>query len=144
MSFDKQALFSEAQAITVTAVSTNFLNLGVPKTPPGSPAPLKRDIGGGNNVPLTINVDADFAGLTSLTATIEVAVDDAFTAPKVAGSTGPIPLASLVRNAKLPLNMVPFGADMQYMRLNYTVVGTATAGTVTAGISLGVNTNVGQ
>lgn len=139
---DNQNLFSDHQAITASAPSTNFINLGTPNTPPGSPAPLKRDIGGGNNMPLSIIVEADFAGLTSLTVNIEVDDNSAFSSPKVVGSTGAIPVAQLKRGEALPLATVPPGVDEKYMRLNYVVGGVnATAGTISAGISGGVRTN---
>lgn len=139
---DVQALFSDKQAITTTAASTNFINLGTPDTVPGAPAATKRDLGGGSNIPLTILVEEAFATLTSLQVDLQVDDNSSFSSPKVVGSTGAIPVASLVAGAKLPLPVVPFGADEQYMRLNYTVVGTAaTAGSITAGISTGIQTN---
>lgn len=140
--WDLQAKFSTDQVVTVTAASTNHINLGTPATPPGSPAPLKRDIGGGGNMPIKLMVTEAFATLTSLEASIEVDDNSSFSSPKTVGSTGVIPVADLVEGKILPLNCVPFGVDQQYMRLKYTVAGSAaTTGQITAGITTGVNTN---
>ncbi len=139
---DAQNLFSDAQAITASAASTNFLNLGTPETPPGSPAPLTRDIGGGNNQPLLIEVTETFAGATSLEVSLEVDDNSSFSSAKTVGTTGAIPVADLVQGKILPLNMVPVGADEQYMRLQYTVAGGPfTAGSVVAGLVTQVHTN---
>lgn len=139
--FDAQALFSDNQAITATAASDNFINLGNPATPPLSPAALKRDIGGGNNMPLAIMVTEDFAGLKRLKVDVQIADNDAFTGAVVAGSTGELAVASLTKGAVLPLSNVPIGTDKRYVRLVYTVSGTATAGKIMAGIATAVATN---
>ena len=139
---DAQNLFSDNQAITASAASENFINLGTPQTPPGSPAPLKRDIGGGNSQPLLIEVTEDFAGATSLMAELQVDDNSAFSSPTVVGSTGAIPVADLVQGKILPLTMVPVGSDQQYMRIQYTVAGGPfTAGTIIAGLVSAVHTN---
>ena len=137
--FDAQALFSDEQAITDTAVSTNFLNLGEAATPPQSPAALRRDIGAGNNMPLAILVTETFATLTSLNVSVEVDDNSSFSSAKTVGATGVIPAAALVQGAYLPLTNVPIGTNERYMRLRYTVAGTtATAGKITAGIATGI------
>ncbi len=52
-----------------------------------------------------------------------------------------IPLASLVLGYKSPVITLPMKME-RYIRLNYTVTGTApTTGKVTAGITGGVQTN---
>lgn len=139
---DAFAEFSNAQAITVTAASTNYINLGTPNTPPGSPAATKRDIGGGNTQAIDIEVVEAFAALTSLQVDVEVDDNSAFTSPKVVATTGAIPVADLVVGKRLPISMIPPGADEQFMRLNYTVVGVAaTAGQINAGLTFGIATN---
>lgn len=135
---DALAQFSNGQAITASAMSTNYLNLGSPRTAPGAPAAQKRDIGGGNSQPVVIEVTEAFATLTSLTANLQVSDTAAFTVAKTVATTGPIPLADLTVGKKLPISMVPQGADGQYMRLSYVVAGTAaTAGAITAGLTFG-------
>ncbi len=135
---DLQTEFSSLQVITATAVSTNLIDLGAPKTAPGAPAAQKRDLGGGNNIPISIQVIAAFATLTSLTVNIQMATDAAFTSPVVVASTGPIAAAALTAKAKLPISMLPQGADLRFMRLQYVVAGSnATAGSITAGLVFG-------
>lgn len=126
MIFDKENLFSEDQAVTATAVSTNVVDLGV-----------DRDIGKGVPVPVVIQVTEDFATLTSLTAEIQTASDEAFSSPTVLATSGAVPAADLVAGKQLALQYMPLGTK-RYLRINYTVAGTdATAGTVTAGVVAG-------
>lgn len=141
MLLDNQALFSDQQAITATAVSTNFINLGVPGTPPAAPAPVKQDVGGGNQIPVLIQVTEDFAGGTSVQVNVEMDDNDAFSSAKIVAASPVIALADLVAGKVFPITVIPQGADEQYMRLNYTVVGTHTAGKITAGVSAGNQTN---
>lgn len=123
MILDKYNLFSEDQAVTATAVSTNVVDLGV-----------DRDIGKGVPVPILIQVTEDFATLTSLTATIETDDNEAFSSPTTLATSGAIPVASLLTGYQFPMQYMPLGTQ-RYVRINYTVAGTnATAGTVTAGV----------
>ncbi len=141
MLLDNQALFSDQQAITETAVSTNHINLGAPGTPPNAPAPVKQDVGGGNHIPVLVQVTEDFAGGTSLKVDVEMDDNDAFSSAKVVASSPVIVLADLVAGKVFPITVIPQGSDKQYMRLNYVVDGTHTAGKVTAGVSAGNQTN---
>lgn len=142
MHLDDQALFSDQQAITATAASTNFINLGAPATPPGAPAALKQDLGGGNNMPVLIQVTEDFDNLTSLTVTMQVDDNSSFSSPKTVASSGAVALADLVAGKMIAPFNVPIGTDQQYVRLYYTVAGTApTAGKITAGVAGGLQTN---
>ena len=100
-----------------------------------------RNIGGGIDVPLLAQVVADFAGGTSVEVQIQVDDNSAFSSPKTVGSSGAIVVAKLKAGYKFPLPIIPFGADERYMRLRYVVVGTPTAGAVTAGIVPGIQTN---
>ena len=53
-----------------------------------------------------------------------------------------IPVADLKAGYQLPLDWVPRGTNERFMRLNYTVAtGPFTAGTITAGVTTGHNTN---
>lgn len=141
MHLDEQALFSDQQAITATAASTNYIDLGAANTPPGGSNAIKRDIGGGNDMPLLIQVTEAFNNLTNLKVDVEVDDNTSFSSAKVVG-TATVVLADLVAGKKIPPFNVPIGTDERYMRLNYTVTGTApTAGKVTAGIAGGLQTN---
>lgn len=142
MLLDEQALFSDQQAITATAASTNFINLGAVVTPPLSANALDRDIGGASNIPLLIQVTEVFNNLTSLTVAVQVDDNSSFSSPKTVATTGAIALADLVAGKKLMPHIVPIGTDERYMRLHYTVTGSApTTGKIHAGIATGLQTN---
>ncbi|EPJ4918106.1 Bbp16 family capsid cement protein [Klebsiella pneumoniae] len=129
MLLDQQALFSAAQAITATAASTNVIDTG-----------NNKDVGKYGDIPLLIQVVEGFNNLTSLTVTVQTDDNSAFSsAADVLSMT--IPLASLVLGYKSPVITLPMKME-RYIRLNYTVTGTApTTGKVTAGITGGVQTN---
>jgi len=125
MIIDSTAVFSDQQAITATAVSTNVIDLGV-----------SRDVGRGIGLPLLVMVNEDFNNLTSLTVSIQTDSDVAFgTAKNLTEQT--IALSDLVAGKNFDFKVVPTSTD-RYLRLNYTVTGTApTTGKVTAGITMG-------
>lgn len=129
MLLDQQALFSAAQAITATAASTNVIDTG-----------SNKDVGKYGDIPLLIQVVEGFNNLTSLTVTVQTDDNSAFSsAADVLSMT--ISLASLVLGYKSPVITLPMKME-RYIRLNYTVTGTApTTGKVTAGITGGVQTN---
>ncbi|ENI1198993.1 hypothetical protein AB1K96_005343 [Klebsiella pneumoniae] len=129
MLLDQQALFSAAQAITATAASTNVIDTG-----------SNKDVGKYGDIPLLIQVVEGFNNLTSQTVTVQTDDNSAFSsAADVLSMT--IPLASLVLGYKSPVITLPMKME-RYIRLNYTVTGTApTTGKVTAGITGGVQTN---
>lgn len=129
MLLDQQALFSAAQAITATAASTNVIDTG-----------SNKDVGKYGDIPLLIQVVEGFNNLTSLTVTVQTDDNSAFSsAADVLSMT--IPLASLVLGYKSPVITLPMKME-RYIRLNYTVTGTApTTGKVTAGITGGEQTN---
>lgn len=141
MILSAQQLFSEAQAITATALSTNVLDLGAAGTPYGGKAALNHDIGKGAKIPVLVQVVTDFATLTSLTITVETGA--------VAGTLGTvlatetILAADLVAGKQMNMQVLPDGAVGRYLGVRYTVNGSnATAGAITAGISMGNQTNV--
>lgn len=124
MILDKESLFSDDQAITATAASTNVVDLGV-----------SRDIGKGVPIPLLIQVTESFNNLVDLTATIQTSDDEAFTSPQTLATSGAIPLASLTAGYQFPVQYMPINTK-RYLRVNYTVSGATapTSGTVTSGI----------
>lgn len=128
MIFDSTNKFSTDQALTATAASTNVIDLGV----------ANRNIGVGENIPLYIGVSATFAGLTSIQVSVQTDNDEAFGAAATVVQTPAIPLASLKAGYQFNIDSVPRGVLGRYVRLNYTVVGTGTAGTVVAGIVAGI------
>ena len=146
MIFDLQSLFSNAQAITATAISTNVIDQQLTGIPYGNVERMKRDLGKGAAVPLLIQVVESFNTLTSLTITIETSDDPAFGSGNVVLWTSTaIALANLVAGYRVPNSLLPEGllaGSKRYLAVRYTVTGTApTLGKVTAGIVLGVQTN---
>src|SRR5690606_5419015 len=136
MIFDQQTLLSDAQAITASAASTNTIDLGPIATG------HVRDIGKGEPIPLRIQVVEAFATLTSLTVTLQVDDNDAFSSPKAVWSSGAVAVADLVAGKVFVPEFIPRGTNERFMRLNYTVAGTnATAGKITAGVVMAGQSN---
>lgn len=127
MILDKTLMFSELQAVTTTAPSTNVVDLGA-----------VRDIGQGEELWLTVRVGTAAASTASSTVTITLETDttSAFGAAVTLASSGAIAKAALTANTEVWKIPVPEGVK-RCLRLNYTV-GTAdlTAGTFDAFLSL--------
>jgi len=110
--------------------------------PAWAPAALVQKIGGGNDIPLLIQVTEAFATLTSLTVTIQVDDNTSFSSATTVASSHAVPAASLVAGYQFPLVTLPNTVNERYVRLYYTVAGSnATAGTITASIATGLQTN---
>lgn len=124
MLLDKQNQFSDAQEVKESSASTNVVEIlkGVLK-----------EISFGQPIPLLVQVVEDFAGCTSVKAAVQTSETADFTTPVTLIETSAIPVASLKAGYKFPINFVPKG-NKGYMRMYYTVVGTGTAGKITAGI----------
>lgn len=138
MIFDQQTLLSDAQAITATAVSTNVIDLGPIKTG------IVRDIGKGKQIPLLIQVTEQFtaAGAGTLTVSLQVDDNEAFSSAKTVWTSPALALATLKPGFIVIPEYIPRGTDERYMRLNYVVAtGPMTAGKVTAGVTMGNQSN---
>jgi hypothetical protein len=134
MILDKQNLFSEDQAITATANSTNIIDLGADNALVNTPN-LK-------DAELYVQVTADFATLTSLTVTLTTDNDVAFGSETTLLTSAAIAAASLVAGYKFKFSKLPEGTE-RYLRLTYTVAGSdATTGTIMAGLVLGSQTSI--
>ncbi len=120
MILDSEALYSDDQVITTTADSTNILDLA-------------KNSGPGVPVRLLIQVTATFVGGTSITIDLETDDNDSFNTLSTIASTPTIVTATLVAGYKFPINFVPDAME-RYSRLEYTVVGSYTPGSITAGI----------
>lgn len=142
MIFSANQLFSDDQAVTATAVSTNIIDLGAPGTPYGGAAALNQDIGKGVPIPILIQVTTAFNTLTSLTVTLENdSTSDLATAPIVL-ATEVILLADLIVGKQTFMHYMPNGITKRYLGVRYTVTGTnPTLGKITAGITMGNQTN---
>lgn len=125
MRLDSQAIFSDAQEITASAASTNVVEISKPNG-------KLSEVAFGHDIPLLIQVVEDFAGLTSLKVGVQTSDNEAFSSPETLVESTLL-LADLKAGKKFPIKSVPAG-NKGYMRLYYTVAGTATAGKITAGI----------
>ena len=142
MILSAQQIFSDDQAITATAISTNVIDTGVRGTPFDAVAALNGDIGKGTPIPVLIQVTEDFNTLDSLTITLETSAAAGLTTPTVL-ATESIVLADLIAGKQTCLQFLPNCATLRYLGVRYTVVGTdPTEGQITAGITMGNQTNV--
>ena len=123
MILDKQSMFSEDQAITASAASTNVLDLGGPDS-------------GRADLEIFLKVSEAFNNLTSLTIKAQTDSAEGF------GTVEDLPVSQTILLAALTLNSehfkvkVPQGCK-RYMRLYYTVTGTSpSTGKITAGLVL--------
>jgi len=134
MILDEENLFSDKQAVTVTAGSTNVVDLGV-----------KRDIGKGTPIPLLIQCTEDAAADGAATVKFSVRISDNsdMSNSKTVIETGAIPKADLVAGYQVPISYIPLGTEGRHVDVYYTVAtGPLTAGKFTAGITAGNQTNV--
>jgi hypothetical protein len=129
MILSEQNLFSDKQDVNANAASTNVIDLGVAK-----------DIGPGIPIPLLVQLTADATGTTpTLQVDVEVDDNDAFSSAKVVAS---YTFTGGLAGDQMPMQFVPHGVDERYARLNYTVGGTTPVYQVTAGITMGNQSNV--
>lgn len=118
MILDADLLFSNKQAVTATATSTNEIDLGVAGDAIGQ------------ELTIHVVVDTAFATLTSLTVSLETSTDGSTWTTVLSGPA--VPRASLTKGANIFCVRVPQGLS-RYVRMKYTVGGSnATAGKVTA------------
>lgn len=129
MYIDGLLQFSSAQALTTTAVSTNVVDLLNP-----------RDMGIGEDPTLDVvaQVVTAFVGGTSIQAVLQGSVDNSTFTDMVSGPV--VALANLIVGAQLANFAMPLLAPAQalprYLRINYVIVGTMSAGAVTSMIVL--------
>jgi len=128
MLMDRQNLFSSAQAVTASAASTDIIDLG-----------SSRDVGAGESLEVIVVVDTTFTagGSATLDVALQTDTSSGFGSAVTLLSTGATAVATLAAGVALARFKVPRGT-LRYLRLYYTVAtGPMTAGTITAGISLG-------
>jgi hypothetical protein len=120
---------SNAQAVTTTAVSTDTVDLGT-----------ARDIGAGENLYMNFTVGTAFAGGTSTEFQVIGSASADLSSPTVLGSSGAIATAGLTagKRAAVRVNPVIGSNGLRYFGARYVVVGTNSAGTVTADVVHGV------
>ena len=122
MILDSLLQFSNAQALTATAVSTNVIDLS-----------SDRDIGIGEPMAavVTVGVAADYTTTDeTYQFTLQTSTDEDFTSPITVVASAAINGDELAAGAKVVL---PMGFDnKQYLRVNYTLAGTTPSVTVDA------------
>lgn len=120
MMIDSRLEFSDAQAVTTTAVSTNVIDLG-----------QDRNIGRGRPVYVVLTVDVAVGGTTP-TFDIDLETDDneGFASAAVIASYPQITDVNGLEGAQFVFT-VPYNNE-QYLRLNYTSGGTTPTGTFSA------------
>lgn len=131
---DKENLFSEDQAVTVSAASTNVIDLG-------NDASEIQALNEKGHVELFVQVTTAFASGTSLKVTLQSDDDEAFGSATTLLDTAAIATASLVAGYQFKFGSLP-QINEQYLRLYYTVVGTMSAGKIFAGLVVDRQTNV--
>ena len=128
MLYDKENLFSENQVFTASAASTNVIDIAKGNL---------KEVAYGTPIPLRIQVTEDYTGLTSINFKVQTCAAEGFASNVTTlAETGAVAAASLKAGYVAPINYIPKG-NKGYVRIYYDVVGTATAGKVTAGIVAG-------
>lgn len=124
MILDYELWFSNAQALTGDAASTNVVDLKAAK-----------DIGAGERLSVIARVTTTFDNLTSLNVILQ-----GCTAADGTGATTLLTrnflLAALTAGSELPMGSVPAGQSFRYLRMYYDVVGSdPAAGAITSYLS---------
>lgn len=131
MLHDAQLLFSDAQAVTAAAASTNIVDLGI-----------ARNIGVGENLYVVVTVDTTFADTGSnstLTVALEGDSTTSFT-PDGTQTLFTIPALAAAGNKYIARIQPDFAGNYRYIRLYYTPNnGDLSAGAVTAFIAHGID-----
>ena len=125
MYIDRQNLFGQDQAVTASAASTDYIDLGA-----------ARDIGNGERLEILVlcTQDATAAGAATVTVALQSDDNSSFSTPINLVLSDAISKASLVAGVEVLRVAVPYGTE-RYLRLFYTVgTGPLTAGKFTSGL----------
>jgi hypothetical protein len=125
MYIDRQNLFGQDQAVTGSAATTDYIDLGA-----------ARDIGNGERPEILVLCTQDVTAAGAATVTVALQSDDnsSFSSPANLVLSDAIPKASLVAGTQVLRVAVPYGTE-RYLRLFYTVnSGPLTAGKFTSGL----------
>lgn len=138
MIVDNLAVFSAAQAVTSTAVSTNTYDLLT-----------AQDIGEGKPIYVDFKVPTTFTAGGSATLTIQIITSASanLSSPTVIDQSGAIPVASLVAGYRTALRIPPQIGSLgqRYLGVQYTVAtGPMTGGAIDARMTLGIEDGVGK
>ncbi|EAA5446076.1 hypothetical protein JZA95_000765 [Salmonella enterica subsp. enterica serovar Anatum] len=134
MILDKLLMFSEKQAITASAASTDVIDLG----------PIdgtRRDIGVGYPLEFLAIVDTTATADGAATLNVQLQTSPDNSTWTTIYDSGALALAALTAGKRLFSAKVPAGVQ-RYLRVNYTVgTGPLRAGAFTSGINLDVDNN---
>ena len=137
MIIDKELEFSDGQAVTASAISTNVVDTGA--------APTLKDIGQG--LPLYLVIQVDDTALAAGAATVDFSIEsdstaDLATSATVHTTSGAIGKATLVAGYQFALAL-PISDYERYVGVRYTVAtGPLTAGEFSAFLTTDVQKNV--
>lgn len=136
MIIDAQQLYSDAQALTATAVSTNLIDHGI-----------DRNIGIGEPLAVVVIVDVALDRTTGdETYTVTLQTDDNAAFSSATTVAGPVSMTTYAAGTKFVIAVPPDTVTERFTRLNYTLGGTTPTGTVTAFLQplrmVGVGENV--
>lgn len=135
MILDKEGQFSSAQVLTVTAASTNILNLG----------PKKVGTANGGEVEILLSVATTFTAAGAATLTVQLRTSDNanMSSPTIVDVSDALAVAELVSGAKVRFEPRLGITLKKYNDLNYVVAtGPFTAGAISAAVVAGRQTNV--
>lgn len=133
MYLDKQAEFSDTQAVTATAISTNVMDLN-----PAFNYNTSVDIGTGEDIYLVIQSDAaaTAAGSATVVVTLESSAAAGLTSSNVHWTSNTFALTDMTAGKTLAAVKLPSGVAVPYLRylgVRYTVAtGPLTAGSFSA------------
>lgn len=143
MIFSAQQIFSDNQAITASADSTNVIDLGVAGTPFDAAAPLNQDVGKGNPIPILVQVTDAMLAAGAATLTVNISTGATTTLGTTIATVGPVAKADLVAGYQIAIQVLPNKITERFLGIEYVVAtGPMTAGTITAGITMGNQTNI--
>ncbi|ECO5283710.1 hypothetical protein QL374_004904 [Salmonella enterica] len=134
MILDKLLMFSEAQAVTASAASTDVIDLGpIDDT--------RRDIGIGYPLEFWVMVNTTATADGAATVNVQLQTSHDNSTWTTIYDSGALALAKLTAGNRVASAKVPSGV-LRYLRVNYSVVtGPLTAGAFTSGINLDVDAN---
>lgn len=125
MYIDRQNLFGQDQAVTASAASTDYIDLG-----------SARDVGNGEPLEVLVLVTESATAAGAATVQVAVQTDDnsSFSSATNLVLSDAIPKASLTAGTEVLRVKVPHGTE-RYLRLYFTVgTGPLTAGKFTSGL----------
>lgn len=129
MLLDQQLLFSDAQALTATANSTNIIDMSNISAAAAAPA---RNLGAGEPIHLYMKVGTVSGTSPTLTAALVGADDSSFATNKITIASVTPTLTVSQADAFVRFG-IPSHTAKRFYRMEYTVGGTTPAVTVSAG-----------